>query len=111
VHLIHLDLSDVVSQVVSDNAYLDPYRVWQDILRIVAALFSSTGSVCELERHQLLLLLHGSLEDNLELIVHHVGVTIAELLPELSDVPVVRFESRNYPADGSDLLELAHSLM
>lgn len=111
VHLVHLSLADIVSQVVSENAYLDSYRVWQDLLRIVASLFASTGSVCELNQHQLLLLLHGSLEDSLGLIVYHIGVTIAELLPELSDVPVVRFESRNYPADGSDLLELAHSLM
>jgi hypothetical protein len=56
-------------------------------------------------------LLHGALEDDLELIVHQIGVTIAELMPEVSDVPVLRFDSRTYPADGSDLVELARTLM
>lgn len=111
IHLVRLDLADVVSQVATANEYLDPHRVWQDILRIVASLFASTGSVCDLGRRRLLICLHAALEDNLDLIVHHVGATIAELLPELSDAPVLRFDSRAYPDDGADLLQLARSLM
>jgi hypothetical protein len=111
VHLILLRLADIVSQVATANEHLDPYRVWQDILRIVASLFASTGSVCDLDKNQLLISLHGALEDDLELIVYHIGATIAELLPEVTDVPVLRFESREYPADGADLLQLARSLL
>jgi hypothetical protein len=111
VHLILLRLADIVSQVATANEHLDPYRVWQDILRIVASLFATSGTVCDLDRNQLLICLHGALEDDLELIVYHIGATIAELLPEVTDVPVLRFESREYPADGTDLLQLARSLM
>jgi hypothetical protein len=111
VHLILLRLADIVSQVATANEHLDPYRVWQDILRIVASLFATSGTVCDLDRNQLLICLPGALEDDLELIVYHIGATIAELLPEVTDVPVLRFESREYPADGTDLLQLARSLM
>ena len=106
-----LSLSDVLSQIVSENEHLDPYRVWQDLLRIVASLFATTGTVCDLDRNELLLCLHGLLEDDLELIVYHIGATIAELLPEVSNTPVLRFDSKEYPADGTDLLQLARSLM
>jgi len=111
VHLVLMRLADVVSQVATANEHLDPYRVWQDILRIVASLFASTGIVCDLDQNQLLICLHGTLEDDLELIVYHIGATIAELLPEVTDVPVLRFESKEYPADGADLLQLARSLL
>ena len=111
VRLILLRLADIVSQVATANEHLDPYRVWQDLLRIVASLFASTGTVCDLDQNQLLICLHGALEDDLELIVYHIGATIAELLPEVSDVPVLRFEFKEYPADGDDLLQLARSLM
>ena len=111
VHLILLRLADVVSQVATANEHLDPYRVWQDILRIVASLFASTGIVCDLDQNRLLICLHGTLEDDLELVVDQIGATIAELLPEVSDVPVLRFQSKEYPADGAGILQLAHSLM
>ncbi|MEE8440320.1 MAG: hypothetical protein V3S41_01265 [Spirochaetia bacterium] len=111
VHLVLLRLADIVSQVATANEHLDPYRVWQDLLRIVASLFASTGIVCDLDQNRLLICLHGALEDDLELIVYHIGATIAELLPEVTDVPVLRFQSKEYPADGADLLQLAHSLV
>jgi hypothetical protein len=111
IHLLLLRLADVVSQVATANEHLDPYRVWQDVLRIVASLFASTGTVCDFDQNQLLICLHGAIEDDLELIVYHIGATIADLLPEVIDVPVLRFDSREYPSDGADLLQLAHSLM
>jgi len=111
VHLIAMQLSDIVSQVASSNTHIDPYRVWQDLLRIVASLFASSGTVCDLDRNHMLISLHGSLEDDLELIVHHIALTIAKLLPEIDGVPELRFTSREYPNDGADLLQLARSLI
>lgn len=111
VHLIALHLSDIVSQVATSNDHIDAYRVWQDILRIIASLFASSATVCDLDKNQVLIGLHGSLEDDLDLIVYHIGVTIAELLPEVTDTPVLRYASKDYPNDGADLLQLARSLM
>jgi hypothetical protein len=111
VQLLTLSLADVVAQIATSNSHLDAYRVWQDLLRIVASLFAKTGTIVDLDRNQLLLCLHGTAENDLELIVHHIGVTITELLPEVTDVPVLRFDSRAYPEDGSDLLQLARSLI
>lgn len=111
VHLVHLDLADIVSQIATGNVYLDAYRVWQDVLRIVASLFATTGIVCDLDRNRLLLCIHGEVQSDVELMVHHIGATISELLPELAEVPVLRFTSCEYPADGADLLQLARSLL
>jgi hypothetical protein len=111
VGLVHLQLTDIVAQIVTANRHIDPYRVWQDLVRIVASLFASTATVCDLDRSQMLICLHGALEDDLDLIVYHIAVTISRLLPEVAGVPVLRFNSREYPSDGGDLLQLARSLM
>ena len=106
-----LQLADIVSQVATANEYLDPYRVWQDVLRITTALFASTASVCDADEHRALLLLHGAVGDDRELVIHHVAATIADFLPELSTIPVLRFSSARYPDDGNDIGALIDALL
>ncbi len=106
-----LQLADVVSQVATANEYLDSYRVWQDVLRITTALFASTASVCDADGHRALLFLHGATGDDRELLIHHVAATIADLLPELSAVPVLRFSAVRYPDDGNDIGSLVDALL
>lgn len=109
--IVVVQLADVVSQVATSNDYLDAFRVWQDVLRAVAALFASSATVVDADEHRALLLLHGRTDDDLELIVHHVAATLAALMPEVSAAPVLRYDSRRYPEDGSDLGALVHALL
>ena len=109
--LIAIQLSDLVSQVATSNLYLDPFRVWQDVLRAVAGLFASTASVCDANEQRALLLVHGDLADDLELIVGHVSASLASLFTEIEAAPVLRYDTRRYPADGEDVVALAQSLL
>mgnify|MGYP006288258999 FL=1 len=109
--VIVVQLADVVSQVATSNEFIDPFRVWQDVLRVTAALFATSATVCDADDHRALLLLHGRADDDVELIVQHVAATLAGLMPEMTAAPVLRYDSRRYPEDGSDLGALVHALL
>ncbi len=111
VRVLLLELADVVSQIAASNDLLDPFRVRQDVLRRIASLFASTGSVCDADGHRALLLLHGTAEEDPELLVQHVAADLAHLMPELSGVPVLRFASGHYPDESTDLHALTDALL
>jgi hypothetical protein len=94
---LRVDLADVVTQIATANPFLDPFRIWQDVLRVLAALFASSASVCDANDHRALLLLHVSHENDTELIVRHAAATLAHYLPELVSPPVLRFGERAMP--------------
>ncbi|MFW5689820.1 MAG: iron-containing alcohol dehydrogenase, partial [Spirochaetota bacterium] len=89
----------------------DAFRVWQDVLRAVAAVFASTASVCDVDEHRALVLMHAASDDDTELLVHHVAATLASLFPEVSSVPVLRTVARAFPDDGDDLNAIVASLL
>ncbi|MFW5784249.1 MAG: GAF domain-containing protein [Spirochaetota bacterium] len=111
VRVLLLRLSDVVSQIAASNDHLDSFRVWQDVLRAVAAVFASTASVCDVVEHRALVLMHAASDDDTELLVHHVAATLASLFPEVSSVPVLRTVARAFPDDGDDLNAIVASLL
>lgn len=110
VRLLSVDLSDIVSQIATSNEYLDSFRVWQDVLRAIAALFASTASVCDTDGHRALLLVHGRTDSDLTLLLHHVGASLLCVFPEIAAVPVLRHVERRFPEDDDDLPRLASSL-
>jgi len=111
VTLLLVDLADVVSQIATANDHLDPFRIRQDVLRSVAALFATTATVCDADANRALLLLHGRTGDDTDLIVHHAAATLAHLLPEIADVPTLRYRSARYPQDDSDVGALINTLL
>ena len=108
--LLSIDLSRHVATISAANAYLDPFRVWQDLLRVVASLFSTTGSVCDAGQHRALIFIHGSTEEDLDLMVTQIGASLSDILPELDPMPAPAHVARHYPDDGDDILGLIRSL-
>ena len=111
VTLVVIELSDIVSQVATANSYIDPFRVWQDVLRAFAALFASTARLCDAGSHRALLCLHEHADGDLDLVAHQVAHTLLHLLPELAATPVLPYGARHYPADGSDIAALVRSML
>ena len=81
------------------------------MLRIVASLFSTTGSVCDAGGHRALVFVHGSTEEDLSLTVTQIGASLRSVLPEVAEIPSPTYEARRYPDDGDDILELIHALI
>lgn len=111
VMVLLVQLPDLVSQIAQSNDHLDVFRVWQDILRAIAALFASTASVCDADEHRALVLIHGPSDDDTELVVRHIAATLARLFPEVSAVPELRYQTRRYPDNGTDLSALVTSML
>jgi hypothetical protein len=109
--LVVIDFGSFVDAVAASNSYLDPFRIWQDILRVVASLFSTTGSVCDASAQRALLFVHGATEEDLELAVTQAATSIAAVLPEVSDAGTPSFVARHYPDDGDDILELIRAML
>jgi hypothetical protein len=108
--LLRVDLDRHVDTVSAANQYLDPFRIWQDVLRVVASLFSTTGSVCDAGEHRALVFVHGSTEEDLALTVSQIGASLRSVLPEVKEIPSPAYAARRYPDDGDDILELINAL-
>ena len=111
VRVVLIQLADIVSQIATKDDHLDPFRVWQDVLRTISALFASTASVCDAEEHRVLLLIHGPSDEDIALIVHHVAASIADFLPEITAIPTLRYQMASYPQNGDDLDSMVTSLL
>lgn len=109
--VVALELADSVAQIAATNEYLDTFRVWDDMLNVVATMLAGTGTVCDLEHHRLVAFLHADHELDLPLLVHQIAAALKRLFPELPAQPEIRFESLSYPADGPRLPEFAAQLL
>lgn len=108
--VIVIQLADTVSQIVTGSDSIEPFRAWQDTLALLASIFAPTGSICDAGDHRALLFLHGCGTEDLDLIIHQTGATLARFLPEIADVPVLRYEARRFPSGEESLADLAQSL-
>ena len=109
--VLSIDLAAVVAQVSAAAPHIDPFRAWQDVLRVLAALFASSASVCDARDLKAIAILHTQYEDDTELIIQHCASTLRHYLPELDSVPTIPFDRADYPADGEDLSELIGSML
>ena len=87
--LIRISTARLLESVQKLNPYIDSFRLNQDISRIVLSLFQSLGSVFQVNRERMLILVtnneHPLQEGDPELLLYHLKATLGRLLPELSE--------------------------
>ncbi|MBN2554088.1 MAG: hypothetical protein JXB06_15025 [Spirochaetales bacterium] len=87
--MIRIDTAGLIESVKRQNPYIDPFRLSQDIRRVVLSLFQSLGSVFQVDRDRLLILVTRRTDRNTAedpgLLIHHLRATLIRLLPELSE--------------------------
>jgi hypothetical protein len=106
-----VDLTDVVSHVRTANAHVDSFRVWQDILRTVAALFAASAIVADAGSNRALVLVHGNVGPDIELVIHHISATLADYFPEIGGVSAPRHSVLSYPDDTDSVSSLVSALV
>ena len=106
-----LDLSEVVTHVRTANSHVDTFRVWQDILRTVAALYATSAIVTDAGSNRALVLIHGEVGADAELAVHHIAATLADYFPEIGGVITPRYHYQSYPEDAESVGRLATGLL
>jgi hypothetical protein len=87
--MIRINTAGLVGAVRKRNPYVDPFRLGQDIARVVFSLFQSLGSVFQVDRDRILIVITSAAEHlgpgDSDLLLHHLKATLGSLLPELSD--------------------------
>jgi hypothetical protein len=86
--LIRINTRTLIESVQKRNPYIDLFRLNQDISRVVLSLFQSLGSVFQVDRERMLILVTNKAnplqEGDCELLLYHLKATLGRLLPELA---------------------------
>ena len=87
--LIRINTAALIESVQKANPYIDSFRLIQDISRVVLSLFQSLGSVFQVDRERMLIVVTNQVqpiqEGDPELLLHHLRATLGRLLPELAE--------------------------
>ena len=86
--MIRINTATLVESVQERNPHIDLFRLNQDISRVVLSLFQSLGSVFQVDRERILILVTNNAnplqEGDGELLLYHLKATLGRLLPELA---------------------------
>ena len=82
--MIRINTAGLVESVQKRNPYIDSFRLNQDISRVVLSLFQSLGTVFQVDRELMLIVIANSAQGDCELLIYHLKATLARLLPELA---------------------------
>jgi hypothetical protein len=87
--MIRIDTAALVESVRQRNAYIDPFRLSQDLSRVVLSVFHSLGPVFQVQQDRILILITNGADridpQNADLLIYHLKSTLMRLLPELSE--------------------------
>ena len=92
--MIGLNTVDVIEKVKSRNPHIDPFRLREDIARVIHSLFQSLGPVFQIDRERILILVTHSPERDLELLLYHLKGTLKRLFRELAEQEEIDLEER-----------------
>jgi hypothetical protein len=101
--MIRIDTATLTESVQKRNPFIDPFRLNQDISRVVLSLFQSLGSVFQVDRERILIVVTNKAqpiqEGDSELLLYHLKATLGRLLPELAEQdPIVLDEQVRIPS-------------
>jgi hypothetical protein len=82
--MIRINTAGLVESVQKRNPYIDSFHLNQDISRVVLSLFQSLGTVFQVDRERMLIVIANSAQRDCELLIYHLKATLARLLPELA---------------------------
>ena len=87
--MILINTTRLTESVQKQNSYIDVFRLYQDISRVVLSLFQSLGSVFQVDGQRMLILVTNKTrllqEGDPELLLYHMKTTLGRLLPELAE--------------------------
>ncbi len=90
--VLKVDVSQVRAQILGANAYLEPYRVTQDIVTIIAAFLAGDGFAGLENSDTVLIVLPGEAQIDRALMIHQLRHSLVTLFRELNAPPPLPFE-------------------
>jgi hypothetical protein len=111
--LIRISTGTLIETLGRRNPYIDPYRLHQDVSRVLLSLFRHIGSVFEIDGERILIVACNPAqpiqEEDAEMLLHHLKATLIRLMPELSTDPGISLDEQ-VRLPGSDTEEVLTQL-
>ena len=87
--MIRINIAKLLRSIKKRYPHIDSFRMSQDLSRIVYSLFQSLGTVFQIDRDRILILVTRSPEaisaKDSGLLLYHLSATLGRLLPALTD--------------------------
>jgi hypothetical protein len=90
--VLQIDVSEPRDRVIKQNPLLDPFRVTQDIVTIMAALLAGEGFAGLENGNKVVVVLPGEAQTDRELLMHQLRHSLVTLFRELTQPPELSFE-------------------
>jgi len=90
--VLQIDVSEPRDRVTKANPLLDPFRVTQDIVTIIAALLAGDGFAGIDNQDSIVVVLPGEAQTDRDLLIHQLRHSLVTLFRELDKPPELSFE-------------------
>lgn len=100
----------LIEHIIGSISDAQPYRIKQDIRRILSSMVPDEGAVFRLKGDRFLLCFLAKTTPNPKLLVYQISLALRQFFSDLSDVPDVEYKAKQYPVDGDNILNLLHEV-
>lgn len=90
--VLEIDVSEPRDRIIRENPLLDPFRVTQDIVTIMAALLAGDGFAGLENRDKVVVVLPGEAQTDRDLLIHQLRHSLVTLFRELTHPPELSYE-------------------
>ncbi len=98
--MIRVCLKKIADRILKGNPYSDPFRLREDISRLVLSLFQSVGSVFTVDRQRILILVSNMQRGDSDHLLYHLKCTLRQLFQEISDDDEIQLDEEVRIAKG-----------
>jgi len=104
--LLTLQLNGLIDIILDKEKNSIPFRIKQDIMRLLKTLVSNKGEVINSDNNSVILLLNGSRIEEAELFVHQIGLSISYFYKITGNHFKPEYSVKKFPEDGNSAAEL-----
>ena len=108
---IKLNLMNLINHVTVSTPLSDPFRIRQDIKRILTSMVSESGNVFYIEQNTFLILTSSGSIRNEQLLIHQINFAMHNFFKDLDDFPDPDYLIRRFPQDGKSSVEILEGFL
>lgn len=107
--LLTLSLQNLIDIILKNEKNTVPFRIKQDILRLLQTMLTSKGELISSENNSVILLLKESRVEEAELLIHQIGLSLNYFYKISKNLFKPEYSLKRYPENGNSAEELLKS--
>ncbi len=108
---ISLPLDSIINHILETISDAEPYRVKEDVIKILASMIPGNGKVFPAKENNVILALSQKTTPNPKLLIHQMIFALKGFFHLLEGLPDVDYQVRIYPQDGDNVNDLLTGLL